>query len=111
MKCLLGLIVSALLLVGCGPASSFEPTPVPDIPTFTEGQAIALVQETLKFCDSLQRKTIKGIPMLWEESYQGDGKWAVKWLQEHDVFNEWEVIESASDVRIVKKARQLPYCI
>ena len=111
MKCLLGLITAALLLTVCGPSSSLEPTPVPDIPIFTEGQAIALVQETLTFCDSVQRKPIKGIPMVWEEHYQGGGKWAVKWLQAYDVFNEWEVIESSSAVRIVKKARQLPYCI
>ena len=111
MKCLLGLITAALLLTVCGPPSSLEPTPVPDIPIFTEGQAIALVQETLTFCNSVQRKPIKGIPMVWEEHYQGGGKWAVKWLQAYDVFNEWEVIESSSAVRIVKKARQLPYCI
>ena len=49
--------------------------------------------------------------MVWEERYQGGGKWAVKWLQAYDVFNEWEVIESSSAVRIFKKARQLPYCI
>jgi len=49
--------------------------------------------------------------MVWEEHYQGGGKWAVKWLQAYDVFNEWEVTESSSAVRIVKKARQLPYCI
>ena len=47
MKCLLGLITAALLLTVCGPASSLEPTPVPDIPIFTEGQAIALLDGEL----------------------------------------------------------------
>ena len=77
MKLLPVLLLTFVLSLGV--ACSSEPPPVPDVPKYTEGEAIGLVQGMLRE----SREMVKGrtcssyAKYLKNAKYLGEGKWKV----------------------------------
>ena len=102
MKWLITVMVSVLLLVGCG---ADTPTLVVDTPKFARGEAGALAQTWLSNsdCRMLKMSFLQQGRRLdrWTERYVGNGKWEVKASAPRGWVAEWEVIEHSLSVRLV----------
>ena len=91
----IGVTAPFLGLIACAPPES--PTSVPsDIPAFSEGEAIAVVQTVLlqSGCDVWFIAQSN-----WSEEYLGQGKWSVK-STEIPVRGAWIVFENSLSVSI-----------
>lgn len=92
--------MAALLIFGLiGCLAQESPTATPsDIPTFSEEEAIAVVQTLLVQGGCLQLNVGAGE---WNGKYSGDGKWTVT-SKGGIISGEWTVFERTGSVRIVK---------
>lgn len=85
--------IAALLclgLIGCVAQESPTATPS-DIPAFSEGEAIAIVQTLLMQSGCSGYYIALSDQSTWNEEYLGQGKWSVKWTEEYLVQGESSV--------------------
>ena len=127
MKWLLTLTVSVILLAGCA-TLGFKDEPAPDTPTFSKGEATAIIkskvsedyEKSRRFIGATKNRvlceasyeTLQDTYLL-EETYLGDGVWLVerptwfrqskqngvdKWVDLQEIALSWRVYETSKTV-------------
>ena len=110
MRSIMLLVVGISLLVACsGSQASVAPNPTPDVPKFSRGQAISVVQSNLGNYGCRESRVSQMVRDVanYREWYNGGGKWTVTFTVTYaNTVNRWEVFESSMTARIVS----MNYC-